>query len=188
VCHGTSLAAAQRGREGVPRHVGPGVVNHSEVVQAPQWRSLPFVADDLADLARLMHRFLRAVSFEKGQQPAYVELRDLFVEGGTLIRAISAEPEISTVDEFIRPRQEMVDSGALEWFEEVEVADITEIFGNVAHRFSTYEKRGTMNGTAIDARGAISTQFVRTPDGWRMSAMAWDDERPGLSLPARYAT
>ena len=26
----------------------------------------------------------------------------------------------------------------------------------------------------------ISTQFVYTPAGWKMSAMAWDDERPGL--------
>jgi len=30
----------------------------------------------------------------------------------------------------------------------------------------------------------ISTQFIKTPEGWKMSAMAWDDERPGLSLPA----
>jgi hypothetical protein len=43
-----------------------------------------------------------------------------------------------------------------------------------------------MNGAAIDARGAISTQFVRTPGGWRIGSMAWDDERPGLELPARY--
>jgi hypothetical protein len=144
--------------------------------------------DDLAALELLMSRFLRAVSFEKGQQPAYGELRELFVEGAKLIKAAAEVPEISTIDEFIRPRQETVDSGALEWFEEVEVAEITEIFGNVAHRFSTYEKRGTMNGAAIDARGAIATQFVRTPDGWRMSSMAWDDERPGLSLPLRYTT
>jgi hypothetical protein len=72
------------------------------------------------------------------------------------------------------------------WFEEVEVADITEVFGNVAHRFSTYLKRGSMDGSAIRARGAISTQFIRTAQGWRMSSMAWDDERPGLVLPARY--
>jgi len=29
----------------------------------------------------------------------------------------------------------------------------------------------------------ISTQFIFTPAGWRMSSMAWDDERPGLELP-----
>jgi hypothetical protein len=142
--------------------------------------------DDRAQLALLMSRFLRAVSFQRGERPAYGELHDLFVEGGKLIRTGEAGPEISTVEEFIRPRQDSVDSGALAWFEEVEVADITEVFGNVAHRFSTYVKRGSMDGSAIDARGAISTQFIRTAHGWRMSSMAWDDERPGLALPTRY--
>ena len=80
-----------------------------------------------------------------------------------------------------------MDSGDLTEFREVELAEITEIFGNVAHRFSTYEKRGVTGGHPIDARGAISTQFIRTPEGWRMSSMAWDDERPGLELPARYS-
>ncbi|UUZ70087.1 hypothetical protein LP416_13350 [Polaromonas sp. P2-4] len=40
-----------------------------------------------------------------------------------------------------------------------------------------------MKGAPFEARGVISTQFVRTPEGWKISAMAWDDERPGLSIP-----
>jgi hypothetical protein len=56
--------------------------------------------------------------------------------------------------------------------DEVEFAATTEVFGNVAHRFSTYEKRGTMQGEAIEGRGVISTQFIRTPSGWKMSSMA----------------
>jgi hypothetical protein len=31
----------------------------------------------------------------------------------------------------------------------------------------------------------IAIQFIRT-GGWRISAMAWDDERPGLTIPERY--
>jgi hypothetical protein len=144
------------------------------------------MGDDRAELGRLMQRFLRAVSFEEGERPAYGELLDLFVEGARLTKTSDAVPESATVEAFIGSRQASVDAGALTWFEEVEVGEITEIFGNVAHRFSTYEKRGTLNGVAIDTRGAISTQFIRTPDGWRMSSMAWDDERAGLELPARY--
>ena len=30
-------------------------------------------------------------------------------------------------------------------------------------------------------------QFVRTPAGWRISAVAWDDERDGLRLEPGYA-
>jgi hypothetical protein len=80
-----------------------------------------------------------------------------------------------------------VNSGELTSFEEVEIAEITEIFGNVAHRFSTYEKSGTMKGVPFGGSGMNTTQFVMTPAGWRISAMAWDDERPGLTIPDCYA-
>jgi hypothetical protein len=56
----------------------------------------------------------------------------------------------------------------------------------VAHRFSAYSKRGTQHGVSFEARGMISTQFILTEAGWRISSMAWDDERPGLSLPQSY--
>ena len=144
------------------------------------------MSDDLAELEALMNRFLQAVSFRSGGQPRYHDLHALFVDGAKLIKTASTTPEISTVREFIKTRQDTVDSGALVWFQEIETANITENFGNVAHRFSTYEKRGSMDGAAIDVRGAISTQFIRTADGWRMSSMAWDDERPGFVLPTRY--
>ena len=56
-----------------------------------------------------------------------------------------------------------------------------------ATSFSAYAKSGVSKGEPFQARGMISTQFVRTPAGWRISAMAWDDERPGLTLPQREA-
>lgn len=142
--------------------------------------------DPAAELESLIEAFFRAVSFESGQRPAYARIRDLFMDDGKLIRNSTEIPEISSVDEFIASRQRLVDSGALTSFEEVEVAETTEVFGNIAHRLSTYEKRGTMDGEAIEGAGVISTQFIRTPAGWRMSSMAWDDERPGLAIPARY--
>ena len=80
----------------------------------------------------------------------------------------------------------MVDAGELTCFKEVEIAEITEIFGNVAHRFSTYEKYGINQGAEFKGRGVISMQFILTDAGWKISAMAWDDERPGLTLPDRY--
>jgi hypothetical protein len=143
-------------------------------------------SDARPELKALTDEFFRAVSFESGQRPAYTRIRDLFIDGGKLIRNSSELPEISSVDDFIAFRQRMLDSGTLTSFEEVEIAATTEVFGNVAHRFSTYKKRGTMQGEAIEGAGLISTQFIRTPSGWKMSSMAWDDERPGLAIPDRY--
>jgi len=136
------------------------------------------------ELSTLSARFFRAVSFEPGEAPAYGDIHGLFIATGLLIKNTAATPEISSVAEFIAPRQALVDSGALTRFKEWELSEITQIFGNIAHRYSAYGKAGTQGGKAFEARGVISTQFIKTPEGWKMSAMAWDDERPGLSLPA----
>jgi len=142
--------------------------------------------DDEAEVAAVLARFLRAVSFGPGGSPNYGALRNMFSVGARLIKNSAAVPEISTVHEFIASRHEQAATGRLTSFEETEVADITEVFGNIAHRLSTYDKRGILDGVEFAARGVISTQFIRTPEDWRISAMAWDDERPGLTLPHRY--
>lgn len=130
--------------------------------------------------------FFKAVSFLAGEKPAYSNLYTFFIESGQLIKMSSVEPEISTINQFIEPRQRMVDSGELLAFREVETAEITEIFGNVAHRFSTYEKYGTNPGGNFEGRGIISTQFIMIGSEWKISSMAWDDERPGLTIPEHY--
>ncbi len=146
------------------------------------------VNDDAAktELDRLTAGFFEAVSFEAGQTPPYDNIHALFIESGLLIKNTSSTPEISTVAQFIAPRKASVQSGELTRFNEMELTENTEIFGNVAHRFSAYAKSGTAKGTPFEAMGMISTQFVLTPAGWRISAMAWDDERPGLSIPDHY--
>jgi hypothetical protein len=144
-------------------------------------------SDEAADLKTALEQFFRAVSFESGQTPAYAAIRDLFIDdGGMLIRAGSEIPEISSVDAFIASRQSAFDSGALTSFAEVEITATNEVFGNVAHRFSTYEKRGMVDGAPIEGSGLISTQFVRISAHWKISSMAWDDERPGLAIPDHY--
>ena len=135
------------------------------------------------ELDRLTNEFFRAVSFETGEVPTYEAIRSLFVDTGLLIKNTGPVPEISTVQQFIEPRQAIVQSGHLTRFNEHELSESTTIFGNVAHRFSVYAKSGTMKNVAFETKGMISTQFILTPSGWKISAMAWDDERPALPVP-----
>ena len=107
------------------------------------------------ELDRLTTEFFRAVSFETGGTPPYENIRALFIESGLLIKNTTATPEVSTVQQFIEPRQAMVRSGELTRFREVERSQTTEIFGNVAHRFSAYAKSGTIKGVVFEARGMI---------------------------------
>ena len=137
------------------------------------------------ELDRLTAEFFRAVSFEAGEEPSYQSIYALFIDRGLLIKNSGATPEVSSVRQFIEPRQATIAAGELTRFRETELSETTEVFGNVAQRFSAYAKSGTMNGIPFEARGMVATQFILTQDGWRISAMAWDDERPGLSLPNR---
>lgn len=135
------------------------------------------------ELDRLTDEFFRAVSFEPGETPPFENIHALFIESGLLIKNVGATPEVCSVRQFIEPRQAMVTSGELTRFREEELSETTQIFGNVAHRFFAYAKSGVLKGVPFEARGVISAQFIFTPAGWKMSAMAWDDERPGLSIP-----
>ncbi len=107
----------------------------------------------------------------------------LFIPEGLIIKNVSSEPEIYNLHQFIEPREKMLNEGLLVDFKEEELSERTEIFGNIAHRFCLYFKSGVMSGEAFETRGMKTIQFVKTPNGWKMSSVAWDDEREGLVIP-----
>lgn len=110
----------------------------------------------------------------------------LFIPEGLIIKNVSSEPEIYNLHQFIEPREKMLKEGILVDFKEEELSERTEIFGNIAHRFCLYCKSGVMSGAAFESRGMKMIQFVKTPNGWKMSSLAWDDEREGLAIPDEY--
>jgi hypothetical protein len=132
-------------------------------------------------LDRLTAEFYRCVSFKWGRRPPYADLYGLFKPSALLIWNAQPAPKIFTLSQFIERRQKIIDSGVLTTIKELEVAESTEIFGNVAQRLSSYEKTGKRKGKLFHTYGMISTQFVVTPAGWKISAMA-RDETTGESI------
>ncbi len=148
------------------------------------------LASSLSDesvLLDLLNRCFAAVSFSDGGTPSYETLADLFTAEGRLIRTGTAAPDNRRVDDFVAERRRVLAAGQIVSFHEAEISGNTEVFGSVAHRLSTYLKTGVGPDGPFAARGVISTQFVREPDGWRISSMAWDDERPGWKIPTTRA-
>src|SRR4051812_49390364 len=103
------------------------------------------------EIDRLMAEFFGAVSFDIGEKPRYEDIYSVFIEAGLLIKNSAATPEISTVEQFIAPRQATVSAGDLTSFRETELSEATEIFGNVAQRFSAYAKYGVTGGVPFAA-------------------------------------
>lgn len=71
-------------------------------------------------------------------------------------------------------------------FFELEVHNIIEVFGNIAHAFSTYEAYADAERTRFLKRGINSIQLYRLDGDWKIAGMVWDDERPGLTVDPKY--
>lgn len=69
-------------------------------------------------------------------------------------------------------------------FYEVEIARRIDVFGNMAHVWSAYEARRAPDDAVPERRGINSIQLFRSANGrWRITAMIWDNERDGVSIP-----
>jgi hypothetical protein len=138
--------------------------------------------DELA-IAAVLRRYFAAVSFPAGGTPEYERLYHLFTAEGRLIRNTTDVPQDLSVNHFVLDRQRLYEVGELTSFQERELTAHTDVFGRIAHRLSAYEKHGVLSGVEFSGRGVISTQFIHQSTGWKISSMAWDDERPGLIIP-----
>ena len=102
-------------------------------------------------------------------------LAGLCLPQARIVKAVGAVPESDDLAGFIAPRRALLDGGRLTGFSEHEVESRTDVFGNVAQRWSRYRKCGVLDGVRFEGEGWKSLQCVRTPQGWRIAAVAWDD-------------
>ena len=68
-------------------------------------------------------------------------------------------------------------------FSEVEVAQESVVFGNVARLTSVYEYTRQTGTQTVRGRGVNFFTLVHEAGEWRVMSIVWDNERPGLSLP-----
>ncbi|MFC4337745.1 nuclear transport factor 2 family protein [Salininema proteolyticum] len=127
------------------------------------------------EIDELMRRFLGAFTNTGGARPDVEAIRDVFLPDGTIISNVGGDPKTYDLDSFIEPRERILTDGTLTEFSEWEVSERTEIYGGIAQRFSHYAKSGALRGEWFEGEGRKSTQFVKTPDGWRINSMIWDD-------------
>jgi hypothetical protein len=105
-------------------------------------------------------------------------LADVCLPDVRITKAVGATLENLDLAGFIAPREALLNGGRLRDFSERECESRTDLFGNIAQRWSRYRKRGVLDGVPFETEGWKSLQCVRTPQGWRIAAVAWDDE-PG---------
>jgi len=139
--------------------------------------------DDRRAIDALVRAFFAVFDNRRGRRPRLGALHELCLPECVITKSDLSGLTVTRLEAFIAPRAELLSGGRLVEFFEEEVSGRTDLFGRVAQRLSVYRKSGVLDGVAFSARGVKTLQFVRTADGWRISAVAWEDERAGLSIP-----
>ena len=93
----------------------------------------------------------------------------------------TATPHILTVDGWI----EAVGKRGHDEFYERQIKIKSEIYGHIAHLWSTYEIRPTPDGKAT-VRGINSIQAVFNGKQWHILQVFWQAETPAEPLPEKY--
>jgi hypothetical protein len=137
----------------------------------------PGATTDHEEVAGVVRAFFAAFTSGPDSPTRLAALRSLFLPEAVIVRTCGPEPAAYGVDAFIAPRAALLSGGSLVDFREWEEGGRIDLFGDVAHWFGTYAKEGVLDGEPFTGRGAKSVQLVRESDGWRISAVAWDDER-----------
>ncbi|MEU4169280.1 nuclear transport factor 2 family protein [Streptomyces sp. NPDC026665] len=119
--------------------------------------------------------FFGAFDNRDGKAADVARISRLVLPGGVIVKT-GPEFTVYTVDEFIEPRRKLLSDGRLVEFSEWETSERTDIAGDIASRFSDYRKSGIMDGRPFEGGGTKTLQFVRTPQGWRITAVAWHDQ------------
>jgi RimJ/RimL family protein N-acetyltransferase len=113
---------------------------------------------------------------KNGNVPVWETLYSLCIPQALIIKKSTESESIYSLDSFLTPRKELLSGGLLKEFEEYETFSETKIVGNIAQRFSVYQKEGYHNGTHFSENGHKLFQFIRTEQGWKISAMVWEDQ------------
>ncbi len=139
-------------------------------------------AHDEFEIGSIVTEFFALFSNRGGRRPNLRDLSDLCVSEAVFSKCVASSPQIQSLEEFIAPREALLADGTLTEFHETELSHRTECIGNIAQRICVYEKSGNSMGVPFRTRGAKVFQFIRTPKGWRIAAVAFDDERSDLPI------
>ncbi|MGD1845226.1 MAG: hypothetical protein ACFB10_07525 [Salibacteraceae bacterium] len=97
----------------------------------------------------------------------------------------SPSPLIGTIDNYINNAGPFFEKNG---FEIREIKRKTQIYGNIAQIFSTYQASYTLAGNAekFEERGVYSFQLIRTSSGWQFLHVFWNVESPFDPLPEEH--
>ena len=167
----------------------PATPAASAAPAAPATAAIPAARPaDVASVDAIVAAVYDVISGPAGAPRDWDRMRSLFAPEGRMA-AVGMRPDGSyplrmmTPDDYIaRNTRAFATMG----FFETELARRLEIFGQVAHVFSTYEARHAAGDAKPFMRGVNSIQHIHDGKRWYVLSLVWRAEDATLQLPERY--
>jgi hypothetical protein len=145
---------------------------------------------DVDSLDAIMSAVYDVISGSAAQKRDWDRMRSLFVPGAHLIpvapdKAGVYGTQMYDVDGYIARASPYFEKAG---FFEMEVARKVEVYGQIAHVFSTYESRHKSDDAAPFERGINSFQLMNDGKRWWVVNIFWEGETAGGRIPEKYLT
>ena len=144
---------------------------------------------DVSSMDAIIKAVYDVISGDAGQKRDWDRFRTLFHSSARMIPTGKnpntgvAVARVFTPEEYIARSAPFMEK---EGFFEREIARRTEIYGSIAHVFSTYDSKHKQSDEKPFARGINSIQLFNDGKRWWVLTIAWQGETPEFQLPEKY--
>lgn len=143
---------------------------------------------DVASLDAIMKAVYDVISGDAGQKRDWDRFRTLFHKDARMIPSGKNKEGIVgarafTPEEYITRSSPFMEK---EGFYEREIARRTDVYGNIAQVFSTYESFHKKDDKTPFARGINSFQLLNDGTRWWVVTIYWQSESPENPIPSKY--
>ena len=145
-------------------------------------------AKDVESVDAIIAALYNVISGPAGEARNWNRMRSLFLSEGKLV-ATAVRPtgevvkRVLTVEEYINSNGPVLEKNG---FFEKEIHRKQEVYGHIAHCFSTYEARRTAADAEPFMRGINSIQLYNDGKRWWILTVIWQTENKDLLIPKEY--
>ena len=145
-------------------------------------------AADGQSIETLIPALYAVISGEKGEARNWERFKSMFVADARLMPSGKNKEgkvgyRVMTPDDYIESAGKwLVEKG----FFETEISRKTEVYGSMAHVFSSYESRYSASDEEPFARGINSIQLLHDGTRWKVVSIYWLGETADNPLPEKY--
>lgn len=180
----SAIASAQGEKPAPPQPPAPSPP--PAAAQSPE--PPPANPADVASIDSIVASVYDVISGPAGKKRDWDRMRSLFAPGARLIPT-GPRPSggygsrVLSVDDYIQRASPLFEK---QGFFEREASRQSEMFGQIAHIFSTYESRHDPSDAKPFQRGINSIQLMNDGKRWWILTIFWEGEDEKNPLPAKY--